>query len=440
MSKRPFKEIEQIIKDTPEAHEPAFNEASWKKMEAMLDKEDDRKRPFVFWLWWLLPLLIGAGLLSYFAFNKNNSQREITAVKKNDVPAEKTGGKMDAANKHATGPVEPNPVTVNSIPENGNDAGKIKTAVSGKTSKPPVIKDGNVLQSKDEDLFTKKNRSGKDKAKMKGKITAAEQAIDNEQDVDQIVSNVSPEVKTKPVESISQEEVVVIKVDADKAGEKEIEKIIDSIVKKPGTDNKQKNRFYRFYIIAAAGAEASGVKLFAADKITGRYGLALGYQVNKNLSVQAGFFSANKKYKATGSDYKTKPGTYWNIVDIKNIEANCKVYEIPVTVRYDFMPGKILNIFAAAGLSSYVMKKEDYRFSYEHNGTMRQAKTTYNGNKNLFSVLRITGGAEKKISGKFSVFASPGIAIPLSGVGEGEVKLYSMDMIFGIKFTPATKK
>jgi hypothetical protein len=99
MSKRPFKEIEQIIKDTLEAHEPAFNEASWKKMEAMLDKEDDRKRPFVFWLWWLLPLLIGAGLLSYFAFNKNNSQREITAVKKNDVPAEKTGGKMDAAKK-----------------------------------------------------------------------------------------------------------------------------------------------------------------------------------------------------------------------------------------------------------------------------------------------------------------------------------------------------
>ena len=86
------------------------------------------------------------------------------------------------------------------------------------------------------------------------------------------------------------------------------------------------------------------------------------------------------------------------------------------------------------------MKREDYRFYYEHYGMAQQADAYYKENKNLFSVLRLSVGAEKKISGHFSVIASPGIAIPLSGVGEGEVKLFSTDISIGIKFTPFQKK
>ena len=194
------------------------------------------------------------------------------------------------------------------------------------------------------------------------------------------------------------------------------------------------------YVIAVAGAEANGVKLFSADKITGRYGLGLGYNLNKNLSVQAGFYVSNKKYAATGGDYKTKPGSYWNTVDIKSIEANCRVYEIPISLTYNFPAGKKLSVFASAGLSSYIMKKEDYHFYYERYGMPYWADAYYKGNKNLFSVLRVSAGIEKKINNRFSIIASPGVSIPLSGVGDGQVKLYSADISIGLKFYPFQKK
>ena len=87
MSKRSFKDIEQFIKNAAEAHEPAFDEEAWKKMELLLDKEKDRKKPFAFW--WLLPLVIAGAAVSYFAFTKNeqkDNQPEI-AVQKNNDPA-----------------------------------------------------------------------------------------------------------------------------------------------------------------------------------------------------------------------------------------------------------------------------------------------------------------------------------------------------------------
>ena len=69
MNKKSFKDIEQIIINAAEANEPAFDEQSWKKMEVLLDKQNSRKKPFAFW--WLVPLLIGGAVISYFAFNKS---------------------------------------------------------------------------------------------------------------------------------------------------------------------------------------------------------------------------------------------------------------------------------------------------------------------------------------------------------------------------------
>lgn len=212
------------------------------------------------------------------------------------------------------------------------------------------------------------------------------------------------------------------------------------MVKKIKDDKKSKDKIVRLYVIAFGGAENSGAKLFTSGKITGRYGLEAGYRLNKKLILQAGFYVSNKKYVAAGSDYKTKPGSYWNTVDIRSIDAACRIYEIPLSVIYDFASGKKLKYYASAGLLSYIMKKEDYKFYYDRYGSMRQADVNYTGNKNLFSVIRVSAGIEKKLTKNFSILASPGISIPLSGVGEGEVKLYSADIMIGIKFTPSRKK
>ncbi len=438
MNRKSFKDIEQIIKNAAEADEPAFDNKSWEKMEILLEKF--KKRPFAFWIWWLFPILIGAAGISYFTFKNNDNKPVIAALKNNDQVKTNTNHNTAGVNKNIKEPAVVNYTSINGREENKNIEINISTPVPGKTNNTVRKITDKVQLINEEDPFSKKILSDQVKGKINAKITAAKPVTSDENNEDTADSSVPGIVKINSNGSTKQEEVIVLKVEAGKAGEKEIEKIIDSLIEKTGSDKKAKNKQYRFYIIAAVGAEANGVKLFSADKITLRTGLAVGYQINKNFSVQTGFFMSNKKYVAAGSDYQTKPGTYWNIVDIKRIEANCRVYEIPVTIRYDFTPGKKLNIFGSAGLSSYIMKKEDYQIYYDRYGSMHQAYAGYKGNQNLFSVLKISAGAEKNLSKRFSVIAAPGLSIPLAGVGEGKVKLYSADIMIGLKFTLLRKK
>ena len=451
MSKRSFKDIEQFIKNVAEAHEPAFDEEAWKKMELLLDKEKDSKRPFAFW--WLLPLLIGGAVVSYFAFNKNESkdnQPEIVVQRNNDsgkknynnttVDIDKNSKQVDKVNSNN----KVDRLTNNDDDKNANAPVLVKANKPSATNNnlsarraPRVRFDG---QTPGEELFTKQNLVDKTKGKMNAKISSVLPVSDDE-NAEKAATYYTPGLTQNNSNEIKKaEEVFVVKINADNADEKEIEKIVDSVIIKSVTDKRFKNRGSKFYVIVTGGAEANGVKLFAAGKITGRAGLAAGYQLTKNISVQTGFFISNKKYIAGKDDYKTKAGSYWGMVDIKSIDANCKVYEIPLQVRYDFAPGKKLQIFATAGLSSYIMQKEAYYFYYDRYGAAHQAGVNYSGNKSLFSVLRLSAGLEKKISKNISAFASPGIAIPLAGVGEGGVKLYSTDIMTGLKFSPSRKK
>lgn len=314
--------------------------------------------------------------------------------------------------------------------------------MSIKANKPAIISNkllsGSEEQTTEEALINKQKHVDKAKGKMNAKISSALQVFDDGEE--KTIPGRPELVESKSTEPGKAGETLIVKIAAGNADEKEIEKIVDSVIARSVSDRKPKNRISRFYVIITGGAEASGVKLFASDKITGRAGLAAGYQLNKNISVQTGFFISNKKYVAGKNDYKAKAGSYWGMVDIKSINADCKVYEILLQLRYDFTAGKKLNLFATAGLSSYIMKKEDYYFYYDRYGAAHEAEAYYTGNKSIFSVLRFSAGVEKKISKNFSAFVSPGIAIPLAGVGEGEVKLYSTDLMIGLKLTPGRRK
>jgi hypothetical protein len=459
MSKKSFSEIEQAVKNAAEAYEPAFDEQAWKKMEALLDKEKDRKKPFFFRLWWLLPLLIGAGVVGYFSNNKNKIQTELAVQKNSHVDEKKTKNIINTTGKNAGLP-DSSAVTQNISHDAKNktvhqNSSENKTGPDNKDSETGLVnknktffKDKTKNRNVKEAVFNAGKPAGNIKGKTTVAITPASPESDEEKELitDKASASGSAD-KPKQAEQAAEitnpvtrpGETGVIAVDAGKLNEKEIEKIIDSVITKTLTGKRSKARISKFYVIVAGGAEASGVKLFSADKITSRYGAALGFQINKKISVQSGFFASNKKYRAGKEDYQAKAGSYWAIVDIKSIDANCRVYEIPLQVRYDFLPGKKLNIFATAGLSSYIMKKENYNMYYERYGTMHEADVLYTGNNGFFSVLRFSAGAEKKISGRFAVFASPGIAVPLAGVGEGKVKLYSTDMMLGLKFTPSKK-
>ena len=214
---------------------------------------------------------------------------------------------------------------------------------------------------------------------------------------------------------------------------------------KKSTEEKKKklksNKASHFYLLGAIGADAGSVKFLSLkdSKITPRYGIGIGYQLSKKISFQTGFYASRKKYIAGPDDYIAKAGSYWSQVKILKVDAACLVYDIPLTVRYNIVQKPSFTYYAATGISSFIMKNEDYDYHYIRSGNYYHAKKAYSGNKHLFSVFNLSAGIEKKLSPVFYIQAEPSVSIPLAGVGEGSVKLYSTALQIGLKYQPLKK-
>ena len=209
-----------------------------------------------------------------------------------------------------------------------------------------------------------------------------------------------------------------------------------------GKQKKINKSFARnFGIGLSAGPDVSAVRLNNTGKITVTYGAQLSYAFTHRFTLHTGFYVAKKIYSADKDDYHVPAGSVWNY-DLENVDANCKVYEIPVTISYDFGKAKNHSWFAAAGLSSYLMKRESYVYYYKNSSgnTWHNPGTVNNKNKHYFSVLDISAGYKYSIDKRFSLIAEPYVKLPLTGIGEGKINLNSAGVLFTVSVKPFLKK
>lgn len=127
---------------------------------------------------------------------------------------------------------------------------------------------------------------------------------------------------------------------------------------------------------------------------------------------------------------------------LTKIDADCKVYEIPLSITYQFNRSEKQGFFGGAAISSLIMKNEDYDYVYNYPGqpTYTYRHSVNNENRHLFSMLTLSGGYQRKLSNTFSIAAEPYIKIPLSGVGLGNVKLSGAGVLFSMQLRPFNKR
>jgi cytoskeletal protein RodZ len=494
-SEKRYKDIEDKIIAAADTPDYAFNEASWKKMEALLDKKKDRRKPF-FWIFGLL--LLGAfilgGQLIYQSIN-TNKQSVITAKmvddKNNDkqqlqpsdasykivpgnqsaLPEKNTGNSNTVSvNTDAGKDVdlsEKNTGSSNTVSlktDNNKDADLSATAnkKSGKvntikiTKQPPLVDYRQTIisdlkSSRLKNVKTKNNTGAgnynavnkniyKDGDKFAVNILTPDQENDTPDKADNKTTvntdNYLADAKTKATKTDS--------TTSDLTKNKAVDKP-DTVAKKTTltikrADKKEKNKkgVSGFYVFGSVGAEASSTKLFSYKKspIAPGYGLGLGYKLNKRFSVQAGFYAGAKKYIAGPKDYNVKAGSYLSTVKIIKVDANCLVYEVPVTLQYNWLIKPKANYYAAIGLSSYIMKKEKYNYTFEMYNTQYSYPYDYTKNSHLFASLQLSLGMEKQIGRKLYIQAAPTVTLPLQGVGEGSVKIFTTRLHVGLKYFP----
>ncbi|QNH63021.1 hypothetical protein [Hymenobacter sediminicola] len=164
-------------------------------------------------------------------------------------------------------------------------------------------------------------------------------------------------------------------------------------------------------------------------------GVMIEYRFAPRWRVRSGLLRSVKLYSARGTDYKP-PSSYWTWrTPVDEIEADCRILEIPVDLRYELLQRPTYSVFASAGLTSLVMRNEQYTYKYDLNGQYTERTWSYaGGGKHPFSILNLSVGYERNLGARWAAQAEPFLKLPLGGVGFGKIYLRSAGVSFGLKY------
>jgi hypothetical protein len=432
-------ENDKRIKEAADHYHPEYDDTAWQKMEQLLDEHlpvEKEKRRILF----LIPLILFIGFFLFlFLYNSKNNKTEAPqilisknktekAVEPNSADVSKNNtARPSIASTNASGTISNAKNNIeknnrNSIEEKSEKAKSIKSSV--------IHSKQNDISAFENDQVSRQNTSSSDEA------TADHLHSTNSTEVNTNISSSLPKQdEPKQDKSLPQQETIA---------ENNILKTESPV----GLNNRKKARISNggfannFGVNVSAGPDISDVYHNSIGKVTVAYGVGLTYNLSKRLNIRTGFYSSKKIYSVTGNDYNIPSGSIGNYQYLENVEANCKVYEIPVKVGYSFGKIKHHSWFVSTGLSSYLMKKESYDYYYKTPSGQVYNKdwSISNKNKHFFSVLDISGGYQYSFNSQFSLIAEPYVNLPLTGIGAGKVKLNSGGILFTIQAKPFLKK
>ncbi len=442
-----FEELDNKIKEAANLHHPSYHADAWERMECILDKhlpvKEKKKRRFIFW--WFIPVLVGGALLTYRSFFANNSELQ---NKKADV---KNLTQSQGYEKNKPTLVDKNNLYSNNKNQLISKAVVEKKLQTNSTPASTFNKKKYTLDSKNLQSWGNKKTDILISNTQKKGVLQNGLKLDNKNEEENNIINFqtnnknknSPNSQVSPLISfpVSKENKPLVFINPPKDSAKtEIQNSIteallikdSSITKIKG---KKKNQLALF---VSAGPDVSYVNGngMGTTKIIAGGGIA--YTIKNKLTLRTGFFSGKKIYSADGASYKGNSTFYQYYPYLENVSANCKVYEIPLSISYNFTNKKLNNLFASAGISTLIMKTENYHYYYKYSptGSLYERPWTYNNeNKHLFSILTLSAGYQHLLGKKTFLMIEPYFKLPLNGVGAGKIKLNSTGILFtaGIK-------
>lgn len=164
-------------------------------------------------------------------------------------------------------------------------------------------------------------------------------------------------------------------------------------------------------------------------------GVQLEYRLTNRFRVGVGAIYSVKLYSAEVEDY-TVPYGFWSYgVAPSEIEADCKILDLPVHLRFDAVRRPRYTAFVSTGLSSYIMLSERYGYYYPtYDPYLRPEWRGKRTGEHYLSVVNLSVGYERNLGRRFSWQAEPFLKLPLGGVGFGKVRLGSSGVFVSLKY------
>jgi hypothetical protein len=445
-------DLDKKIKEASDHYFPAYDETAWKKMKSLLDehlpqKKDDRWK-FIFLL--LIVLLTAGG--GYLLINKPSKENnKLSQTKK--LPDSQFQNNSTTINSNEVNKKQ-NEAKSNT-PESDN---KANTQTNPKSVDGADNTDQKFYTLNHQNLFQKTtgNRNGiptrKDQKKINHDAVSDRQNLDSytDKNTKSVLDNVTQAEKSSATDpstinkNLSQTKPADNNIgDTKNIAEPVKLPIIEVIpVKASAKKRTQGKMLNNLGFTLSAGPDVSGVSPSQMGKVTVLYGAGFSFNLSRRLTLRGGFYVADKIYTAGPSDYYP-PKSYWtNYIDLKKVEADCKIYEVPIGLNYNFIGNKKSNMFASLGISSFFMKRESYNYHYNDLSGQYGYKswTLRNGSNHYFSAVTLSAGYERKLNDKFSVIAEPYVKIPINGIGFGKVKLNSGGVLFSVSVKPFAQR
>jgi hypothetical protein len=442
-------EMDKKIKAAAEKSVHQYQDKNWRDMELLLDKhlpEDKRRRRILFIV---LASLIGLGLGGYFFFNRDmpgkppvKDQSTVSAASKNNT-RDNLISSPSPSQTQESGSVT-NAITLPGVENNPNAPAK---SVTSKIPAAEIISQAPIsispVKTTDLQSMAPANNADINPVNSTKQVPLASEKGKNDWTVNVPASTNAPSTS---IDSKSSQPATTFPIlptidSTSKATDvaKEEKKQVDSTataVKKPkaGASNKFSINLLLAPDVSSAGIDNPG-------RITMQYGVGISYELSQNWHIRTGLLAGQKIYSADSTSYKTQYTSGIYNSKLEKIDANCFVYEIPVSVVYHFNGTKKHNWFVSVGASSYLMHKETYKYIYKtQSGPVHSYVRSYsNENTHLFSVLSLSGGYRYQVNKKVSILAEPYFKTPLGGIGAGRVKLNSAGVMITGSFNPFKK-
>lgn len=437
-----FENFDKKIREAAERHHPAYDEKAWAKMEKMLDKhmpvEENRRRRFLF----ILFLLAGLGVAGLLVVKPWKHSPDQLVAKETVSPSGNTTQQLPTQN-----PVQTESTITSTEPVENQPGEKQATGNNNEDKSFPdsdvPLNDQRVSPGNKKNTFNS-NRDNSSTAEERKQEKNTETTV-------QVVPTDGSQVSAKKdiIETVNNKLIEEAKkVTAPVTGK--TDDIPVNSITTPGTDSKKdqvvsnplraKNKkSHAFLFTVGGGPDISFVRAGEPGKVKFFGGAGIGYMYNNRISVRTGFYSGRKIYSAEPGDYNPPPGFSLYYPYLQKVDANCKIYEVPIAVGYHFGNKDKRQFFVSAAVSSFFMKEETYNYHYKYTPTgptVSRERSIYDVNKHYFAGFGISGGYTHKLTPRISVTVEPYAKIPLQGVGYGKVKLNSAGVLISAGIQP----
>ncbi len=400
--------IERKLEQLPAAD----TDLLWNEMHSILDKKMPQKkerRRFIIWFLstnGVLLLTIGLFVTGSSLFFLSKKENSVVTIKK--LPSSQQSNKLieDGLAKISKEPKETIATVNESNQKNGSNISEITPSTN----------------SGDQSIAN--NSITKQTIKQSKKTTTTDQSDQPIQDISKASENF--DIAPINLESIHHFLIASNHIEEKKYLNPQLEPVANKA--KLNTRNNNQRGFYAGIMF---GVDMSSVH-FQSAKTGATTGFIIGYAFDQKWSIESGLLWDTKRVYDDGSYFNPPGYTPTNGITIIAVNGKNRLYELPVNMKYTIISGEH-NLFATTGISSYLMRSENY--DYEYTQTNQPGGHNYlsytKETKNWFSVANFSIGYTHKLGAMGSMRLEPYLKLPLTDLGTVNMPIMSTGLNIG---------